>query len=581
MLAVKNVGEPCAGEPHARIEVAAGGNQRQSAMPRSTGTSRRPDHSHSAGSGSFSYTATTGDGSYSFYTLATDNAGNAQAAPASAQTTTQLDTTAPSATASSPAPTNQTTFTVSYTAADNSGDSGLAQVALYAQAPGQSGNGQVAVNVNFGGSGSFSYTATAGNGSYSFYTLATDNAGNVQPTPAGAQTTTNVSSGTATTVAAPTTDATSTAIAASSISSKLTGATSTATGTMTFKVFGPQASAPTTCASGGHAVGTAIVGGSGTYSPSTGYTPTSAGTYWWYASYGGDSANAASNSGCGTAMPSTVVTNTTTATATAPGTGTAGTAIAASSISSKLTGAASGATGTITFNVFGPEASPAATCTSGGTQVGSPVSVSGNATYHPTAGITPAATGDYWWYASYSGDTKDGQASNTCGTAMGQTVVYSERSVASATDTSATSATTTTSFAVEPNTTYVLLVSRHSQASDSITSITSTGLTPALSTASFASIASQTFNSVDYQWAYDITTPATASGTGTLTVSFSKTLGAGGSTIVDLVQLAGNNTTTPIVTANKVTNHGSSTSATANLPSAPSALDAEIVFLSA
>jgi hypothetical protein len=27
MPTVKNVGEPCAGEPHARIEVAAGGNQ--------------------------------------------------------------------------------------------------------------------------------------------------------------------------------------------------------------------------------------------------------------------------------------------------------------------------------------------------------------------------------------------------------------------------------------------------------------------------------------------------------------------------------------------------------------------------
>ena len=27
MLTVKNVGEPCAGEPHARIEEAAGGNQ--------------------------------------------------------------------------------------------------------------------------------------------------------------------------------------------------------------------------------------------------------------------------------------------------------------------------------------------------------------------------------------------------------------------------------------------------------------------------------------------------------------------------------------------------------------------------
>ena len=42
MPAVKNVGEPCAGEPHARFDVAAGGNQRQSAMPCGVGASRRP-----------------------------------------------------------------------------------------------------------------------------------------------------------------------------------------------------------------------------------------------------------------------------------------------------------------------------------------------------------------------------------------------------------------------------------------------------------------------------------------------------------------------------------------------------------
>ena len=34
MPAVKNVGEPCAGEPHARIEVAAGGNQTSRASTR-------------------------------------------------------------------------------------------------------------------------------------------------------------------------------------------------------------------------------------------------------------------------------------------------------------------------------------------------------------------------------------------------------------------------------------------------------------------------------------------------------------------------------------------------------------------
>ncbi len=36
-------------EPHARIEAAAGGNQRQSATPRGAGASRRPDHSPAAG----------------------------------------------------------------------------------------------------------------------------------------------------------------------------------------------------------------------------------------------------------------------------------------------------------------------------------------------------------------------------------------------------------------------------------------------------------------------------------------------------------------------------------------------------
>jgi hypothetical protein len=32
MPTVKDVGEPCAGEPHARFEVAAGGNRNQSAI---------------------------------------------------------------------------------------------------------------------------------------------------------------------------------------------------------------------------------------------------------------------------------------------------------------------------------------------------------------------------------------------------------------------------------------------------------------------------------------------------------------------------------------------------------------------
>ena len=44
MLAVKNVGEPCAGEPHARIDGGREETRAQSAMPCDPGASRLPDH---------------------------------------------------------------------------------------------------------------------------------------------------------------------------------------------------------------------------------------------------------------------------------------------------------------------------------------------------------------------------------------------------------------------------------------------------------------------------------------------------------------------------------------------------------
>ena len=114
---------------------------------------------------------------------------------------------------------------------------------------------------------------------------------------------------TTTTVAAPASGTTNTPITLGSIGSSLSGATGDATGTITFTVFGPQTTAPTSCTSGGTTVGTATVSGDNTYNPSAGFTPTSSGTYWWYASYGGDANNAVSNSGCGAGMTSTTVTD--------------------------------------------------------------------------------------------------------------------------------------------------------------------------------------------------------------------------------------------------------------------------------
>jgi hypothetical protein len=312
-----------------------------------------------------------------------------------------------------------------------------------------------------------------------------------------------------------------------------------------------------------------------------GYTPATAGTYWWYASYAGDANNSASNSGCGTAMTSTVVGKTTTAaTAAAPATGTAGTAIATTAIGSTLSGATTAATGTVTFTVFGPQASAPTTCTTGGTQVGTAVTVTGNATYRPSASFTPSSAGSYWWYASYSGDANNGASNSGCGAAMTKTVAYTLTSAASVTATSGAAATTST-FSVAPSTTYLLLVFRHSASGDGITSIASSGMTPALTTSSFTQVTTQTYNTADYQWAYYVTTGSGATGTSsTLTINFTRTLGSGQSTIVDLLRIGGNSTSAPVVTTNEGKATGSSATATANLPTAPGTSDAKVAFLS-
>src|SRR5205085_2547925 len=91
----------------------------------------------------FSYTATAGDGTYSFYTLATDKAGNVEPIPTSADEsvrvqTTVLDTAAPSVTlaaVSSPTNASKTPFsgTAGHQAADasHSADDATVTVKVY------------------------------------------------------------------------------------------------------------------------------------------------------------------------------------------------------------------------------------------------------------------------------------------------------------------------------------------------------------------------------------------------------------------------------------------------------------------
>ncbi len=95
------------------------------------------------------------------------------------------------------------------------------------------------------------------------------------------------------------------AISASSVAATVSSGSSPS-GTITFKVFGPQSSAPSDC-SGGTTVGTASVSGDGTYNPSAGFAPSSPGDYWWYVSYAGDSNNNQAGSTCGASMAETAV----------------------------------------------------------------------------------------------------------------------------------------------------------------------------------------------------------------------------------------------------------------------------------
>src|SRR5215211_1927938 len=144
-------------------------------------------------SGSFDYSAAKGEGAYSFYTVATDRAGNAEASPSGADSTTTLDATTPSSQASAPQYASTGAISVSYTATDPGADgSGLAKVDLYAKAPGDSSYSKVASDSSPGASGSLSYAAGGGDGSYDFYTVVTDKAGNVEAEPSGPDATTSL-----------------------------------------------------------------------------------------------------------------------------------------------------------------------------------------------------------------------------------------------------------------------------------------------------------------------------------------------------------------------------------------------------
>jgi len=111
---------------------------------------------------------------------------------------------------------------------------------------------------------------------------------------------------------------------------------------------------------------------------------------------------------------------------TAPPTAAVNQAIDAGNDGTNLVGTLGGtrdnAGGSINFTVFDQTDAPT-TCTSGGQSLGAPTTVSGDGPYNPGTPYIPAVAGNYWWYASYSGDANNSSVNSVCGSGMPETVV--------------------------------------------------------------------------------------------------------------------------------------------------------------
>jgi len=205
-----------------------------------------------------------------------------------------------------------------------------------------------------------------------------------------------------------------------------------AQGSITFKLFGPSASPSCTNTNLVFTSSPFAVNGDGPYGP-TSVTPTTAGTYYWIASYTGDLPNTKSaTTACGDTGETSTVPPATPAIST---TATAGPVVVTTALDDTAhlsgtvpePGGVTPAKGTITFTLYGPELSTSVCSTTLATRV---VNVSGNGDYVASSGstgtgsLTPIVPGIYNWIAVYSGDLpNDPGVSTACGDANESTTV--------------------------------------------------------------------------------------------------------------------------------------------------------------
>ncbi|MEW5991912.1 MAG: hypothetical protein AB1736_11285 [Chloroflexota bacterium] len=183
------------------------------------------------------------------------------------------------------------------------------------------------------------------------------------------------------------------------------------TGSITFTAYGPG---DDNC-DGTPAFSTSVaVSGNGTYGPVS-FTPGATGTYHWIASYSGDANNNPVAGACGdagendTATPKNPLLTTTASASVVVGGSITDTA--------HLSGGFN-PTGTITFNLYGPDDATCSVSIFSDTDV-----VSGNGDYVSDPPFVTSAAGTYRWIASYSGDANNNPVSGACNDANENVIV--------------------------------------------------------------------------------------------------------------------------------------------------------------
>ena len=204
------------------------------------------------------------------------------------------------------------------------------------------------------------------------------------------------------TVASPTAGTVGKAIKALKDTATLTGAPIAPTGTVTFNLY--SNSTCTTAVTGVSGSGT-VASASASYTVA--WTPKAAGTYYWTATYSGDSNNNSVASACGepvliTAQP----TISTTANPKSAGTGTTLQDSATLSATSNLLG-----TGSITFRLYAPGDGSCASAIHTETVT----AVKTNGPFNTTTGFTAKTVGTYQWTAAFSGDVNNAAVTSKCG----------------------------------------------------------------------------------------------------------------------------------------------------------------------